>query len=1370
MYSQVTVYAGNDQTICNNERLDLATLQARIAGSVTDGYWFTLGDGKFGSSNSPNAQFSTATFYTPGSIDKGLSMVKLLLVSLDPDGFGPLPQVVDTVKISLQGSIAIVCNTSLNVALGPECDQVITPEMLATNLKAPISYYTLSIKDAQHNVVKDNKLTGAHIGKQLEFSVGHRCGTNTCWGTIMVQDKLAPQLTCQDVTVQCGSSTDVNTTGFPFDLSLKKIKVNETTYNVTGLDACTITKVTLHDAYTKEACNTGNQAKIVRTWTATDTYGNSSYCNQSIYIKNKDITEIIIPAHMDGNENPHLECGGKWIALSNGYPSPESTGKPNTEGCTNLEYTYTDTKIDLCGTGYSIIRKWSIINWCGTIVKEGNQIIKVKDTQAPIFTCPKDTVIFTSPYACGTQKTRLPIPTQIKDCSSTTVRYAIRDSFTRALLPQYLLVEGKLTYVDKLPLGSYIITAIVEDACLNKDTCNFGIKVKDNAPPIAICDQFTKVSLTIDGTARLEAQSVDDGSHDNCTAVTYNLAKMQDLCGGKPLSFGPYVDFCCAESAAKQMVALKVSDAHGNSNTCMVEVTVEDKLSPKVTCPPNITIACTTLYDEKDLSLFGNVVVKKADQKNIVIQDFYNSGVIGQDGFVEDNCVTTITHTFSSSVKCYLGTISRTFEAKDAAGNTGKCTQTIFIQNPDPFEVNDISWPVNAELNGCSASQADKKITGEPTFKNTACATVAASYTDQVFTLIDEACIKIVRTWTVLDWCQFNENTGAGRWTKIQVIKLKNSIAPTIKSVCRDTLVCVLDEKCGNGKLVWTPTVEDDCTATNDMVVLWTIDADNDGDVDITGKTLKLDATLIHGKHKVSYTVGDLCGNKTSCSFIATVKDCKKPTPYCMTETTSVIMPSTGALVIRAKSFNSGSFDNCTPSNLLKFSFSENVGDSLKTLRCADIKNGESEELTLNMWVTDTAQNKDFCKVKFTIQDNSNACADIEIGGSIKGRVLTSDLSKVIKDAEVSVTVLQEDITFKKNTDSLGRYRFTGLFPGQDHLLKVNKNGVIAEGLSTLDLLLIQRHILDLSPLSNPYNIIAADVDKNQKINSTDLVAIRKVILSQRTVFPNESTPWAFIPKSYKFADPKQPLNYREDLIIDKLRSGTTDSVDFIAIKRGDVNHSTSQISGVTAQPRTSATLDLISSKVGSVHEVISEKDNMLYGFQLALNINQFKEGDIVFPSWMQSGVDYYYEKGILRMSFSNANGVMIKTGQMLFTLKNSVRTVALNTNWANEYYDEDLQPLAITLKEKSIAKPINMGESIITVVGKGDQVIAKNNTERNMVSFVKVYDVIGREIYTINNIYLQPGENELPVERSRLPLMAIVSLYVEDRVFSIKL
>src|SRR5690606_12691538 len=88
--------------------------------------------------------------------------------------------------------------------------------------------------------------------------------------------------------------------------------------------------------------------------------------------------------------------------------------------------------------------------------------------------------------------------------------------------------------------------------------------------------------------------------------------------------FGPFVEFCCADltnSGNRHIVFFRVVDASGNSNVCMVEVEVQDKLPPTMVAPPDITVDCRVHFDFADSlsrsNLFGNVVIGNETRRTI---------------------------------------------------------------------------------------------------------------------------------------------------------------------------------------------------------------------------------------------------------------------------------------------------------------------------------------------------------------------------------------------------------------------------------------------------------------------------------------------------------------------------------------------------------------------------------------------------------------------------------------------------------------------------------------------------------------------------------------------------------------------------------
>jgi hypothetical protein len=127
------------------------------------------------------------------------------------------------------------------------------------------------------------------------------------------------------------------------------------------------------------------------------------------------------------------------------------------------------------------------------------------------------------------------------------------------------------------------------DSCGNFSYCEVPVVVEDKIVPVAVCDKITQVSLTSGGTASIPAGVFDDGSYDECCGVDFLVKRMDQ----PNAPFLPQVTLGCEDVGDSTLVIVQVSDCYGNANTCMVTVLTVDKMPPHITCPPDITLACT---------------------------------------------------------------------------------------------------------------------------------------------------------------------------------------------------------------------------------------------------------------------------------------------------------------------------------------------------------------------------------------------------------------------------------------------------------------------------------------------------------------------------------------------------------------------------------------------------------------------------------------------------------------------------------------------------------------------------------------------------------------------------------------------------------
>ncbi len=70
-------------------------------------------------------------------------------------------------------------------------------------------------------------------------------------------------------------------------------------------------------------------------------------------------------------------------------------------------------------------------------------------------------------------------------------------------------------------------------------------------------------------------------------------------------------------------------------------------------------------------------------------------------------------------------------------------------------------------------------------------------------------------------------------------------------------------------------------------------------------------------------------------------------------------------------------------------------------------------------------------------------------------------------------------------------------------------------GVTTFDIALISKHVLGIQEFTEPFTLLAADVDNSGEIDASDMLHIRQLILRQASSFPNNVNSWRFVPQYF---------------------------------------------------------------------------------------------------------------------------------------------------------------------------------------------------------------------------------------------------------------
>ena len=156
------------------------------------------------------------------------------------------------------------------------------------------------------------------------------------------------------------------------------------------------------------------------------------------------------------------------------------------------------------------------------------------------------------------------------------------------------------------------------------------------------------------------------------------------------------------------------------------------------------------------------------------------------------------------------------------------------------------------------------------------------------------------------------------------------------------------------------------------------------------------------------------------------------------------------------------------------------------------------------------------CNTYVDIQDNNDACPE---GNNLSGKVLGLVDTEICEEvSDVSVDLVGSGFEIEITSEE-GTYAFPEMPLGGAYIVSPEKDIDPMNGVTTLDLVMIQKHILSLELLDSPYKHIAADINADKSISANDLLELRKMILGINENFES-NTSWRFVDKKYNFQDP----------------------------------------------------------------------------------------------------------------------------------------------------------------------------------------------------------------------------------------------------------
>ena len=399
--------------------------------------------------------------------------------------------------------------------------------------------------------------------------------------------------------------------------------------------------------------------------------------------------------------------------------------------------------------------------------------------------------------------------------------------------------------------------------------------------------------------------------------------------------------------------------------------------------------------------------------------------------------------------------------------------------------------------------------------------------------------------------------------------------------------------------------------------------------------------------------------------------------------------------------------------------------------------------LQIPIYVWDDCGNRDFCLVNLRIINNDGGA------GRVAGEFRTED-DRMVENVSTQLMSAQPGMPLTTTTLSDGSYAFENILEDADYQISGEKNDDYGNGISTVDLIIMQRHILGIERLETPYQMISADINSDKKINGQDLVELRKLILGTYTELPQNDS-WKFVRADQELTI-SNPWIFEEQIEVVSMTSEVVD-LDFIAAKIGDVD-GTARVDAASGVVSTGKVTGFIYDDrpvlAGEEVEIVLSSTEDLYGYQFTMDMSAMSLVNVEGNGLTQSNVAVLGDK--MTMSHGSVESM---TGDLV--------TITLKSNKAGQLSDLIGMTSDVTAAEAYVGEGLEVQELRMIERSATDFALGQNEpnpfTTQTQISYtlpeagqatLTMYDVTGK-VLEVKQLRGEKGANTVTVQSERL-------------------